>query len=58
MRLTQAIHWLNANPIPTRSWMDASYSHFSPTEEDGKAREEYLKRRSTKRRKKMKDIFG
>jgi len=52
------IHWISSDAVPTRSWMNANYSYFSPTREDDKTRIEYLKRRSKKRRKKMKYIFG
>lgn len=60
-RITQIVHWINANPIPSQSWMDSNYSHFRPTPYDEKMRKEFLSRcasKSDKRRKQMKDIFG
>lgn len=52
MRLTEALYYYNMPHSPSDSWVKANFSHFSPTDEDVKAREQYQKRLQEKREKK------
>ena len=59
MRLTEMLHYYNNRTIPTQNWMKYHYSHFSPTAEDKRLREEYQKNlKRSKKAMKIKDIFG
>ena len=44
MRLTEALNYYNIEHTPTASYMRTHYSHFWPTPEDVKMREEYQRR--------------
>lgn len=55
MSLTEAIHFYTTKKI-TRSMVN-KYSHFSPTWNDYKVREEYQKRLNAPKRKISKDLF-
>jgi hypothetical protein len=64
MRLTEAIHFLTSEKMPSLAWMLSHYTHFVPTERDEQLRREYQRSRAkakedkrTKKGKQMKEIF-
>lgn len=44
MYLTEALVYYNMEQAPSVAWMRANFTHFFPSPEDAKAREEYQKR--------------
>ncbi len=60
MRLTEILHWVNADPTPTTQWMRLHYSHFVPTASAETLKADNRKQLAQlKRRKKVRKIdFG
>lgn len=60
-RLTEIVHFLDSERVPSREWMRLHYRSFVPTFADERLRELYRQKRekmlADKGRKKMKKIF-
>jgi hypothetical protein len=59
MRISEAVNWLNADPIPTQQWVKQHYSHFDPyfNTDYLKLRDEYRKKIEEKGAKISKKLF-